>query len=257
MIISSARRRAGDAAHLRFRGRPGSDFIATGFALGQIQRLIARRRPRAILEVGAGIGALTAAIIDAIDRSGVATVQVAIEDEPFCLEQLAANLGDHYEKVAVYQHVAVVPDSIEAFDLVVIDGGASTDLRPADRGRWTSADERGEMQAVLDRLGRGAVVVFENRRDAQRAHLEALTRRRWCHEHVVPLGASPGYHLYWFEPSLLRRADAGLRTRLRRLWFPAGIRKVRWIYRRAYGSSLPARVGVAPGGGEEWAVLAE
>jgi hypothetical protein len=253
MITSSTRRRAGDAAHLRFRDRLGSDFIASGFALGQIQELIERRRPRTVLEVGAGIGALTAAIADAIERTGDPVTQVAIEDEPFCLEQLAVNLGSRYGSLCVYGHVADLPASLGLLDLVVIDGGATTDLRPEDRDRWTAADERGEMQAVLDRLALGAVVVFENRRDAQRAHLEALAPAGWVHEHVVPIDASPGYHVYWFAPSLGRRVAGGGRNRLRRLWFPAGIRRFRWLYWRVNGRSLPTRAAVAPGGGEEWA----
>jgi hypothetical protein len=252
VITSRVRRRAGDAVHFRFRDRVGSEFVASGFALGQIQQLIEGRQPRIVVEMGSGIGALTSAIADALQHTGSPATQVAIEDEPFCLEQLAVNLGDRYGRLSVFGHVADLPDSLGAVDLVVVDGGATTDLLPGDRHRWTEEDERREMQEVVDRLAAKAVVVFENQRDRQRAHLEALAPPRWVHEQVRPFDATPGYHVYWFDPTPARRLVASLCNGLRGLWFPAGIRKVRWLYWRVQGEFLPTRSAVAPGGGEEW-----
>ncbi len=249
MITSRAQRRQGDAAHLRFRDLPGSDFIASGFALGQIQAIVADRQPAMVLEVGAGIGALTAAVADVLDGS---CTQIAIEDLAFCLDQLADNLGDQLAAISVYLRVAQLPTSMVPFDLVIIDGGASSDLPPGESDRWTSEDEQGEMASVVERLAPEAVVIFENRRDQQRAHFEALAPRGWVHEHVRPLDASPGYHLYRLAPSPAQRVGAAVRNGLRAWWFPGGIRLWRRIYFRWHGRFLPERQAVASGGGEKW-----
>ena len=58
MIIGRATARRGEDLFRRFRDRPGSGFIASGFALGHIEHAVASRRPRTILEVGAGIGTI-------------------------------------------------------------------------------------------------------------------------------------------------------------------------------------------------------
>jgi hypothetical protein len=239
--------RAGTALHWRFRPLPGSDYVASGFALGAIIHLVERRRPASILEVGAGIGTLTTAIAESADRVGLHGSHVAIEEIDFCLEQLAANLGDRLDRIVVLPRSADLPDDVAPFDLVVIDGGATTDLLPEDRHRWTADDERAEVRAWIGRLAPGAVVLVENERAPQRRWIEAEATRPYVHEQVRPYDGSPGYHLYWFDAGPRTRALVALKDRLRALWFPRGVRLLRRAHHRLTGRVGPDRAAVAPG----------
>ena len=247
MITPKASARRGEAIHRRFRPRPGSNYVASGFALGAVDHLIRSRRPQAILEVGAGIGALTAAIAEACDGAGLAATHVAIEDVPFCLEQLAANLGPRLEGIEVHPYVRDVPVGGPTFDLVIIDGGATEDLLPEDQHLWTAADEEAEVGSWIGRLSPGALVLVENRRDRQRGFIEALAIRPMVHEHVRPLDAGPGYHLYWVDPSATRRLAVAVAEGWRRVWFPRGVRAQRLLYHKLHGRPKPKRDTVAPG----------
>lgn len=200
-----------------------------------------------VLEVGAGIGAITAGVAEAADDAGVTLAHLAIEDVPFCLEQLAANLGTRLDQIDVSPSVRDLPPGGPAIDLVILDGGATEDLLPEDRHRWTADDERAEVQAWLDRLAPGALVLVENRRDRQRTFIEAEASRPFVHEHVRPLDAGPGFHLYWFDPKPVRRAAVASAGLLRRAWFPHGVRLERRVYRRLHGRPRPERDTVSPG----------
>lgn len=237
----------GDAQHWKYRARPGSDFVASGFAIDAVVRLVADRRPATILEVGAGIGTLTEAILDARERASLAGTQVAVEGEPFCLAELDANLGERLADVTVVPLAADVPASVGPYDLVVIDGGSVEDLLPVDRHRWTPDDERAEVAAWIDRLAPRAVVIVENVRSRQRAHLEALATRPFVHEHLRPLDATPGYHRYRFDPTSRERLAARARDRIRDLWFPRGYRAAKRAHRAILRRPLAPRTAVAPG----------
>jgi len=243
--------RRGDELFHRFRTRVGSDYIASGFALGAIIQLVEHRKPQAVLEVGSGIGTITTGVLEARARAGIrAGVQVAVEEIPFCQEQLEANLGEQFDRVVLVARAADLAPDVGPFDLVIIDGGASTDLEPGDRAGWTAADERAEVRAWIGRLAPKAVVLVENERAPQRGHVEAEATRPFVHEHVRPFDASPGFHLYWFDPSPQRRLGVALRERVRRLWFPRGIRLARRGYHRLTGRYLPERETVAIGDGQ-------
>ena len=58
----------GTETHQRFSGRPGSDFIATAYALDGLAEELRRRRPRTVLEVGPGIGTTTSVTIRVLDE---------------------------------------------------------------------------------------------------------------------------------------------------------------------------------------------
>ena len=201
-----------------------------------------------VLEVGAGIGAITACIVEAADDSGLRITHLAIEDVPFCLEQLAANLGARIERIDVAPYVRDLPADGPNLDLVIIDGGATEDLLPEDRHRWTAEDERSEVQAWIGRLAPGAIVLVENRRDRQRRFIETEASRPFVHEHVRPADAGPGYHLYWFDPAPTRRVRVAAAEMVRRAWFPHGVRAERRVYRLLHGRPRPERDTVAPGG---------
>lgn len=247
-MIGSRNRRAGDAHFEQFRPRPGSDYIASGFALGCFAQLVERRRPASILEIGAGIGAITVTILDAQDRAGAAGGEyVAVEDIPFCLEQLAANLGDRADRVTVVPRAAGIPAELGPFDLVIIDGGATTDLMPEDRHLFPPEAEADEVRSWLPRIAPGAVVVAENVRLRQREVMEAEVGRPFLHEHVRPLDGSPGVHLYWFDPPATTRALAPVRTAARSLWFGRGLPLAKRAYGKLLHKPFPRRSTVAPG----------
>jgi hypothetical protein len=248
VIRSRSAARAGDAVHWRFRPKPGSGYIASGFALGAVIHHVERHRPASILEVGAGIGTLTAAVAEAADRANLACSHVAVEDIPFCLEQLAANLGHRLDGVVVIPHAADLPAEVPPFDLVVIDGGSTDDLLPEDRHRWTDDDERAEVGAWIDRLAPGAFVIVENERPRQRRWIEGAARRPFVHEHIRPYDGSPGFHRYRFDPGPAHRVGAALAGRLRALWFPWGVRVMRLAHARLTGRIGPDRAAVARGG---------
>jgi precorrin-6B methylase 2 len=209
-----------DAAGIwsRFAGLPGATVdgavgIASAHAIDGLIRAMERFRPSRILEVGAGIGTLTFAILDAADRLGLGARVVTVETHPFCLEQLGRNLarfGGRYELVADTRGAG------GPFDLVVIDGGGDLpgDMRRMDLGGL---------------VARGGVVFVEGGRAGQRAEiLRAYAGRPIACGKVEALRArlvAPGgvvaenkpYHLFVFEPRLLDRARVRLTSEASKL----------------------------------------
>lgn len=236
----------GIAVFDRFVTRPGSGYIASGFALGRIIALVEQRRPERILEVGSGIGTITAAVRSAQVDVGL---HVAVEDVEFCLEQFAANLGPEADEVVVVPRARDLVAAVGpvAFDLVIVDGGDTPDLVPEEQHTFTAADMADEVGAWLALVAPRGLVLVENIRAAQRGALEAQTRRRFAHEHVRPADATPGVHLYWFEPSPLRRVAVAARNGANLVWFGGGRKVVGKLRRRLTGRPTPRRQAVASG----------
>lgn len=239
----------GDARHLRYRSRPGSNFIASGFALDAIGRLVSDLRPRVVLEVGSGIGTLTEELLDA--PAGAIGTQIAVEADAFCLDQLAANIGERLDGVLVVASAADVPAEVGPYNLVIVDGSSVDDLAPEDRDRWTVDQERAEVAAWASRLAPRAVVIVENERPRQRDHLESLVSRPFLHEHIRPLDATPGFHRYRFDPTPVEVRKAQIRDLGRSRWFPGGVRLLRRVHMRLLGRELSVRAAVAPGESEQ------
>lgn len=238
----------GDAQFDRFRTRPGSDYIASGFALGRLAELVEVRAPRSILEIGAGIGAITATLLEARERAGTTDGEyVAVEDIPFCLEQLATNLGPQIGAITVVPRAAAIAPEHGPFDLVIIDGGATTDLIPEDRHLFPPEAEADDVRSWLPRIAHGGVVVAENVRLRQRQVMEAEVGRAFVHEHVRPLDGSPGLHIYRFEPDDATRARVRVREGLRQLWFGRGFRLAKRAWAKGTSRPFPRRSRVAPG----------
>jgi len=248
MIIRRDARRTGDRQFERFRPRPGSDYIASGFALACFTELVERRRPGSILEIGAGIGAITDTVLNARERAGRADgTYVAIEDISFCLEQLSANLGARAGQVTVLPRAAAMPPELGPFDLVIVDGAATTDLFPEDRHRFGESAQDDEVRAWLPRIAHRGIVAVENVRLPQRRILEAEVGRSFVHEHVRPFDNTPGVHLYRFEPTDAERALARAGNAVRPLWFDHGLPLAKRVYAKALHRPFPRRATVAPG----------
>ena len=113
--------------HHRFASLPGSKHIASRISLAFLAAILRQQDCELALEFGAGIGTLTYLLL----QSGLRVV--ALEDNPFCLDQLRQNVpGEWQSRLTLLRH----PRDIDgAFDLVVIDGlfprdGMLSFLRP-------------------------------------------------------------------------------------------------------------------------------
>src|SRR5438552_2510169 len=110
----------------RFRQRPGSQHIATHGAIEGLIRWLSRARPSSILEVGAGIGTLTYAAVETLNRLGHPYRLTCLEDNAFCLEQLRNNLAEHWRRFEVYDGMGAVPADRGQFDFIILDGGSTS-----------------------------------------------------------------------------------------------------------------------------------
>lgn len=175
-LLSVPRRRSvARQIHDRFSG-PGTEQVASEFAIAGLLRWLHRRCPERVLEVGAGVGTLTATILT-YDPS----VFLPVEDHAGCREACYANTG----RMPVSSHQILALD----WDMLVLDGG---DGRNDD---WNFAHR--------------AIVFVEGGRRPQRAVLEASLRcrgRAFAHAQWKPLDRSKGFHVIALDPSLATRA---------------------------------------------------
>ena len=140
----------------KFRRRPGAERIASAFALAHLAAILRQRRPRSVLEIGAGIGTVTALLLE--HPSGVDRV-VATENHPFCLEQLECNLDPGSRgRLRLVETEESFAEVEGPFDLLIIDGN------------WN-------WPAVAERLREGAVCFAEGQRRWEREALDVALRR--------------------------------------------------------------------------------
>jgi hypothetical protein len=182
-----------EAIFQRFRVHPDARAIASPCAIDGVMRAIERYKPQRILEVGAGIGTLTAAILEA---AGPDVFIVTAEDNEHCREVLCENLGEDMKRATLVESAAQVD---EVFDLVVVDGEQIDD--------------------ILRVVAPGGVLIVEGDRDFQRQQFVS-TDRPYCEQHVRTLRLMAaddpwshasveryqgGYFLFRFEPTLSER----------------------------------------------------
>ncbi len=192
--------------HTRFSGRPLSEHIATQTAIEGLVRWLQRKRPRRVLELGAGIGTLTYATVETLSSIHGDDVARLISTEPYppCREQLEINLIDQRERFTVVDGPGDVAPDDGPFDFLITDGGDPEDGSP------------------FQNLAPGAIVFIEGDRKPQAAALEAaLQGRAWQSADVrtlrrrdLPGGGrvyDGGYRVYALEPGL------GMRLTLLRL----------------------------------------
>lgn len=191
--------------HDRFVVRPGSQHIASPFAIEVLLRELERRRPRAVLEIGAGIGTTTQAILDSPARP---VSFVTIEDHPFCLEQLELNLEGAEGRVQILASTDDLPDS-DRFEFALVDGGERS-------------------LGLRHRLAHRATILIEGDRGPQRAALEAeLTGipHLTCEVRTLQKNEQGAY----LGGCTLIRVRPNLRDRLH--WFRDRL-VTAWVYRR-------------------------
>ena len=189
--------------HAHFAALPGSEQIASAFAVEGLAFWLTVREPKRVCDIGAGIGTLTAVIA----KWSNAEI-VAVEDDPWCLVQARLNLRGYWSTHELLRgywlaHELLfydkVPSSYMSFDFMILDG---PQVRRED---WQALEPHG-------------LIFIEGGRRGQRAHLEAELRamkRPFCRAHYKPADdRSKGYWLYVVEPLLWERALlAGVRLR--------------------------------------------
>lgn len=213
-------RRAAKRIHRAFAPRPGAEHIATRAAIAGLIRWLGRKRPERVLEVGAGIGTLTWALVETLShqRGDDGFVLYTVEDHRFCLQELRKNLQPLWGRFTVIGSVGEIGSSGPGFDFLVVDGGRQDD------------------EGLFRRLRPGAVVFIEGDRRTQADSLErALGDRAFAKADVRVLRRRTlqngtrawdgGYRIYQLEPTFggrVRLALINLRTklvyRLRRLF---------------------------------------
>ena len=154
-----------------FKIKPESQYIAAEFTLVELSRLIARLKPRRVLEVGAGIGTITKLLLTHPDRPKQLTVT---EAHPVCVSELAKNLKG--VELADYRLVksANELDVTEHYDLVIFDGSLDDErqyavLRP---GTWcfVEGNRSNTMEELKQKLAkRGLGIIFQNKRPGGRS----------------------------------------------------------------------------------------
>jgi protein-L-isoaspartate O-methyltransferase len=202
-------RQEADRILKRFEQLPGSEHIASAHAVEGLFEWLEKRQPETVLEMGAGIGTLTAALLVYQDQRRAAGKDariLCVEDHPFCLEQLARNMAEHAGRYEVIANVGELPADVKQFDFVIVDGG--------------EVDER-----YFTRLSPGATVFVEGHRSKYRELLEQANRgRKWIRANIRSTDKSAGYWLYRFEPGSDERLSFfqanvayGVRVRIKRL----------------------------------------
>lgn len=206
-----------------FAKRPGATVsgnvgIASAHAIGGLLRVLQKRRPRRVLELGAGIGTLTFTVLDTLSRMGVTDQPDfrfdTVETQPFCLGQLDENLEGFEGKYRVHSDLSEVREAGIAYDLVIVDGGG--DL-PNDLGVL-------DFSGLLER--RGVILVEGGRAFQRRLIADWYGHRRHVYTKSSAFRAElevPGqqlrarnkaYHLYLFEPTIRERLTPASTTLL-------------------------------------------
>lgn len=193
-----------------FKSRPGKNHIASAYAIDGLAKWLSRTRPKAILEVGAGIGTLTTVLISYLDEvHGPGQYRlVSIEAEPDCLERLDENLGSERAKVTVVDRYEAISPGMAPFDFIIIDGGGPY---PED-GEHELDFVTSQNLLFTSELARNGIVFVEKNRERQREWvMEVLQDRESAYCHYQPWTAGAGYHIYWFEPAASVARELALR----------------------------------------------
>jgi len=179
-----------ESHHRAMRQEPGSEQIASAFALEVLMALLDKLKPRRVLEVGAGIGTMTAILIRHAEKVYV------VEDNTWCAAQMRKYLPDAQIGIGLgYLH-----------HLTVVDGDQLPPL------------------IVTSLLKRGGWVLVEGNRRHWRDGLR-ISRRPHVAVNLRPFDQSKGAWLIAFEPSprlrmafALERAWQGVLAVASRAW---------------------------------------
>ncbi|MGH7720073.1 MAG: hypothetical protein ACREON_14685 [Gemmatimonadaceae bacterium] len=219
-------RKAAREIYRHFKALPGSEYIATEFALHGLMQSVAKHRPRTVLEIGPGIGTTSAALVSVLDRIAQPYTLVCVEHEPFCIEQFNRNLAGHHSRLSLVRDLDDPAVADKRWDFVVLDGGV--------------LDER-YFNAIAPR----GMVFVEGSRPDQRDLLVMTALgmgRHLSHRARRPLSGRKGYHLYQFDATRPEMIRADIATMLMQGWHdtrPRLMRRIKRRLRRLYPTSTP------------------
>jgi hypothetical protein len=151
--------------HREFSVLPESGHIATEFALGYLSALIAARKPRSVLEFGAGIGTITQLLME---HPWQVSELISTEGHPVCVAALSRNLRPSRN---IGWHLVSTFDQITKlrthFDLVIFDDFFGDDRQYSVFNEGTLCFVEGNRRPTRDTLAatlakRGLAVSFTN-----------------------------------------------------------------------------------------------
>ncbi|GGG99540.1 hypothetical protein GCM10011416_17350 [Polaribacter pacificus] len=99
----------------------GNEHIASVYGIEVILNLIAKYKPKNILELGLGIGSISYSIIDFLSTSNKDYNYYGTENNEFCLQVLPTNLKEKYDKINLFNEFKNIPTNLK-FDFIIIDG---------------------------------------------------------------------------------------------------------------------------------------
>ncbi len=105
----------------KFCSYEGSEHIVSEFALKNILHLIKKFNVKKILEIGVGIGTISGSIIKFSEKENLNIEVFGTEANEFCLRKTPTNLGEHFDKLNLYEDLSEIQTS-EFFDLIIVDG---------------------------------------------------------------------------------------------------------------------------------------
>ena len=183
--------------HAHFAALPGAEQIGSSFAAEALARWLRRCRPLRVVEVGSGIGLLTAVIVMTLASNRVGGLVATVEPDVWCARRCIENVRRISGRVV---DPCLDWSDIPHVDFLVIDGGDTRDDYYAN-------------------LARRAVVFWEGNRRDQRAMFRAMWEggRPFVTAEWKPADRSKGFHVALMEP-----------TPAERVWFAAA-RLREWV----------------------------
>jgi len=110
--------------YIKFSNFPGSEYIASEFALLQILKFISRYKIENFLEVGVGIGTISDSVIKLSIDKNLSINCYGTEANDFCLKEIPKNLKLNLYKLILFDNVSEIKNDVK-FDLIVVDGKES------------------------------------------------------------------------------------------------------------------------------------
>jgi hypothetical protein len=142
----------------RFSSLGGAEHIATLANMAGVIALCRQEKPKRILELGGGIGALSYAMLANSD----ACIDI-YEDNDFCRIELEKNLSEFQGRYQIIRTYRILPPE-RSYDLMMIDGGNKLPFEP----EWF----------FLRYLGHIGTVYVEGYR---RSQVASASRALWAH----------------------------------------------------------------------------
>ena len=130
----------------------GNKHIAKQFSIQIVLNIVTDFKINKVLELGLGIGSISDAVLNYVERKNFKVDYSGTEDNDFCLNALKNNV-DKYQKLTIYKELDSIPTK-DKFDLVIIDGQDKS------------------LSKIKEYVNKSSLVFIENGRDDQVAILK-------------------------------------------------------------------------------------